>query len=59
VLTGKLHQLAALRLLSDGMGELEEHRRQRIERGDNLAEVDRETAQAALNGVVTFFLATA
>ena len=55
-MAGKQHKLAALRLLNDEMGELEEHHRKRIECGDNLAEVDRETAQAALNGVVTFFL---
>jgi hypothetical protein len=56
VLTTKLHKLAALRLLSDGLGQLEEQRQERIGRGDNPVEVDREVAQMALNGVVTFLL---
>jgi hypothetical protein len=37
------------------MGELEKQHLQRIERGDDAAEVDREAAQAALIGVATFF----
>ena len=52
----KLHKLASLRLLNDGLGNLELQRLSRIERGDNPAKVDRETAQAALNGLVTFLL---
>jgi hypothetical protein len=52
----KLHMLAALRLLGDGLGKLEKQHQQRIERGDKPADVDREIAQAALTGVVTFFL---
>jgi hypothetical protein len=52
----KLHKLAALRELSAGMDELEKTHRHRIERGDNPADVDRETAQAALTNVVAFFL---
>jgi hypothetical protein len=55
-LAEKLHKLAALRLLGDALGTLEEQHQQRIDRGDNPADVDRETAQAALTGVVTFFL---
>jgi hypothetical protein len=55
ILAKTLHKLAALRLLSEGMGELEKQRLQRIERGDDAAEVDREAAQAALIGVATFF----
>jgi hypothetical protein len=51
-----LHKLAALRLLSEAMGEIEKQRQQRVEGGDNAADVDRETAQTALNGVLTFFL---
>jgi hypothetical protein len=54
--TEKLHKLAALRLLSDGLGKLEKQHQPRIERGDNPADVDREIAQAALTGVVAFFL---
>jgi hypothetical protein len=54
--TRKLHKLAALRLLGDALGKLEEQRQQRIDRGDNPADVDRETAQAALTAVVAFFL---
>jgi hypothetical protein len=56
VLTTKLHKLAALRLLSDGLGQLEEQRQERIGRGDNPVEVDREVAQMAVNGVMTFLL---
>jgi hypothetical protein len=56
-LTETLHKLAALRLLSNAMSGLEIRRLQRIEHGDDdLAAVDRETAQEALNGVVMFFL---
>jgi hypothetical protein len=55
-LAGKLNKLAGLRLLSDGMSHLERQHKERIDRGDNPAEVDREAAQAALTGVVTFFL---
>ena len=50
------HKLAALRLLGEGMSQLEKQHQQRIERGDDPAEVDRDTAQLALNIVVTFFL---
>jgi hypothetical protein len=49
-------KLAALRLLGDALGKLEEQSQQRIARGDNPADVDRETAQAALTAVVAFFL---
>jgi hypothetical protein len=52
----ELHKLAALRLLSDGLGQLERHRQERIECGDEPTEVDRETAQLALSGMVTFCL---
>jgi hypothetical protein len=38
------------------MEQLEKQRQQRIDRGDAANAVDRETAQMALNGVVTFFL---
>jgi hypothetical protein len=51
----KSHKLAALRLLSYGLSKLEKRHQERIERGDNPAEVDRETAQSALNGVLAFF----
>jgi hypothetical protein len=51
----KLHKLAALRLVSDGLGKLEKQHQKRIARGDNPADVDREMAQAALIGVLTFF----
>jgi hypothetical protein len=54
--TRRLHKLAALRLLGDALGKLEEQRQQRIDRGDNPADVDRETAQLALTAVVAFFL---
>jgi len=43
VLAGKLHQLAALRLLSDGLSKLEEHRLKRIECGDKVAPSIRDT----------------
>jgi hypothetical protein len=45
----------ALRLLSDELSKLEKRHQERIERGDNPAEVDRQTAQSALNGVLAFF----
>jgi hypothetical protein len=51
-----LHKLAALRLLSDGLSKFEMQHQPRIERGDHPADVDREIAQAALAGVVTFLL---
>lgn len=51
-----MRELAALQLLSDGLGELEKQRQERIARGDNSSEVDREIAQMALTGVVTFCL---
>jgi len=37
------------------MSELKTQHQRRIERGDNSAEVERETAQKALNRVMTFF----
>jgi len=49
-LSKDLHKLAALRLLADAMSELKTQYQPRIERGDNSAEVERETAQKALNG---------
>lgn len=52
----KLTKLAALRPLSDRLEKLEKQHQRRVDRGDNPAEVDRETAQAALNDVVTFFM---
>ena len=52
----RLNKLAALRLLSDGMSMLERQHKERIAGGENPADVDREIAQMALNGVVTFFL---
>ena len=50
----KVHRLKQLRLLSEGLSRVERQHHQRIARGDNAAEADRETAQAALNGVVMF-----
>jgi hypothetical protein len=38
------------------MSELEKQRRDRLERGDNPGEADRDAAQLALTDVVTFFL---
>src|SRR6266852_3815771 len=38
------------------MGEIEKQRLQRVKRGDDPAEVNRDAAQLAMNGVVTFFL---
>jgi hypothetical protein len=52
----KFHKLAALRRLSERMSEIEKQRRDRIERGDNPAEADRDAAQLALTDVVAFFL---
>jgi hypothetical protein len=52
----KLHKLAALRRLRERMSELEKQRRDRLERGDNPGEADRDAAQLALTDVVTFFL---
>lgn len=49
------HKLAALRRLNSGMAELERQRRQRIDRGEDAATVDRETAQVALTAVADFF----
>jgi hypothetical protein len=50
-----LHKLAALRLLAEGLSNIEKHRQGRIERGDDIATADRDAAQQALNGVATFF----
>jgi hypothetical protein len=47
--------LAALRLLSDNMSLIEQHRREGIDRGDDPAKADRDAAQWALTGVVAFF----
>jgi hypothetical protein len=55
-LAGKLNEVAALRLLSDRMSQLERQHKERIERGGNPADVDREIAQMALTDVVTLFL---
>jgi hypothetical protein len=55
LLAKKQHKLAALRLLSDEMSELEKEHQQRIERGDDPAEADREAARMALTSVSTFF----
>src|SRR5688572_5668783 len=52
----QLHKLAALRLLSDRMSQLEKQRQQRIEHGGDQAEVDRDAAQLALTGLTEFFL---
>ena len=52
------YQLAALRLLRDGVSKIEKQRQKRIERGDDPTEVDRDTAQLALTGVIEFFLDT-
>src|ERR1700733_594405 len=52
----KLHKLAALRLLGEGMAGFDLLHQQRIEAGENPAEVDRDAAQQALTSVVGFFL---
>ena len=52
----KLHKIAALRVVSDAMRTFEDRHRERIERGENAAVVARDTAQCALDIVVTFFL---
>jgi hypothetical protein len=54
-LAERLHKLAALRLLDQSMHELEQQRQHRIDRGDDPADVDRQTAQAALGLVLAFF----
>jgi hypothetical protein len=54
-MTTGVHKLAALRLLSQGMSRIERQRRQRIERGEDPAEVNRDAAQLALTRVVGFF----
>jgi hypothetical protein len=51
----KLHMLAALRQLGGRMSAIEKQRQQRVEDGENPAEVDRDAAQLALTDVVTFF----
>ena len=48
----KLTKLGALRLLADTLATIERRREQRIARGDDAAEVDRDTAQLALTAVV-------
>lgn len=55
-LAEELNKLVALRRLSEGMSWLEGQHKERIERGEFPADVDRDIAQLALNGVVTFFL---
>lgn len=52
----QIPKLAALRMLGDLMKELEKQRQKRIDSGDEPADVDRETAQGALTGVMQFFL---
>jgi hypothetical protein len=52
--TKRLTKLGALRLLADTLATLERRREQRIARGDDAAEVDRDTAQLALTAVVAF-----
>lgn len=42
VLAEKLTKLAAMRFLSDGLERIEKQHQQRIDRGNNPAEVDRE-----------------
>jgi hypothetical protein len=54
--TGRLHVLAALRLLQGQMRAYEGERQHRIGRGDEPAEADRDAAQLALTAVVAFFL---
>jgi hypothetical protein len=56
IVAEKLHKLASLRRLSGKMSELEKQRRERIERGENAAEADRDAAQLALTELVAFFL---
>jgi len=55
-LAEQLNKLGALRRLSEGMSWLERQHKERIERGEIAGDVDREIAQQALTGVVTFFL---
>ena len=50
----KLTKLGALRLLGETLAAIERRREQRIARGDDTAEVDRETAQLALTAIVAF-----
>ena len=50
----KLTKLGALRLLADTLATIERRREQRIAGGENVAEVDRETAQLALTAIVAF-----
>ena len=52
----KLHRLAALRVLGEGMTNFERLRQQRIDAGENPAEVDRDIAQLALTCAVGFCL---
>jgi hypothetical protein len=52
----KLHKLASLRRLSGKMSEFEKQRRERIERGEDAVEADRDAAQLALTEMVAFFL---
>src|SRR4051794_32797777 len=51
LLTARMHELAALRHLGERMSEVEADHRRRVERGDNRADVDRDTAQLALSSV--------
>jgi hypothetical protein len=55
-LIARMHELAALRHLGERMSEVEADHRRRVERGDNRADIDRDTAQLALTDVVAFFL---
>ena len=56
-LTKPLHELVALRSLSDGMAQIEAQHRERIKRGDDVGEADRDAAQLALTGIAKFFAA--
>jgi hypothetical protein len=56
VMKDKLHKLAALRVLKEGMAKFEAVRQARLEAGQAQGEVDRETAQLALTCVVGFFV---
>lgn len=49
------HKLAALRLLGEGMRNIERQRQERVKGTADVAEVDRDSSQMALNGIAMFF----
>ena len=54
-MTTGVQKLVALQGLADIMAQIEGQRRERIKRGDNPAEIDRDATQLSLTGIAGFF----